>query len=106
MAANVSLTSSPANARFPVSISNSTQPNAHTSLRLSAGRPFACSGLMYAAVPRIMPICVIAGVVIVGEFDSSARAAPAGSSALASPKSRTFTVPSGRSLMFAGLRSR
>ena len=27
----------------------------------------ACSGLMYAAVPRIIPACVIAGVVIVGD---------------------------------------
>ena len=39
----------------PVSISYSTQPNAQMSLRLSAGPPFACSGAMYAAVPRIMP---------------------------------------------------
>ena len=43
---------------------------------------------------------------------SSARAdalpepAPAGSSALARPKSSTFTVPSARTLMFAGFRSR
>jgi len=34
------------NARFAESISNNTHPNAHTSLRLSADRPFACSGLM------------------------------------------------------------
>ena len=45
-AASVSETSSPSNARLPVSISKSTQPNAQTSLRLSAGRPFACSGLI------------------------------------------------------------
>ena len=32
--------------------------------------------------------------------------APAGSSAFASPKSSTFTVPSGRTLMLAGFRSR
>ena len=31
---------------------------------------------------------------------------PAGSIAFASPKSSTFTVPSGRTLMFAGFRSR
>ena len=36
----------------------------------------------------------------------SVRKASAGSRALARPKSSTFTVPSGRSLMFAGLRSR
>jgi hypothetical protein len=45
-AASVSATSSPSNARRPDSISYRTQPNAHTSLRLSAARPFACSGLM------------------------------------------------------------
>ena len=37
--ASVSLTSSPLKARLPVSISNSTQPNDQTSLRLSAGDP-------------------------------------------------------------------
>ena len=35
---------SPANARCPVSISNSTQPNAQMSARRSAGFPLACSG--------------------------------------------------------------
>ena len=44
--ASVSDTSSLSNARLPVSISYITHPNAHTSLRLSAGRPFACSGDM------------------------------------------------------------
>ena len=71
--------------------------------------PRACSGRMYAAVPRIIaaPV-VIAGDVIVGDIDS-ARAdmvAATGSIAFASPKSSTFTVPSGRTLMFAGFRSR
>ena len=66
--ASVSLTSSPSNGRLPVSISYSTQPNAQMSLRLSASRPFACSGDMYAAVPRITPTPVImAGDVIVGD---------------------------------------
>ncbi len=50
-----------------------TAPNAHTSLRLSTVRPFACSGDMYAAVPRIIPACVIAGVVIVGDCDIRPR---------------------------------
>ena len=54
-------------ARCPVSISYSTAPNAHTSLRLSAARPFACSGLMYAAVPRMTPASVAAGEVTVGD---------------------------------------
>ena len=44
--ASVSLTSSPSNGRRPVSISYSTQPKAQMSLRLSASRPFACSGAM------------------------------------------------------------
>ena len=57
-------------------------------------------------MPRIMPACVIAGVVMVGDCDTSATCAPAGSIAFARPKSSTFTVPSGRTLMLAGLRSR
>ena len=70
-------------------------------------RPFACSGLMYAAVPRIIPTpVIIAGDVIVGDIDGSPTPRPSGSSAFASPKSSTFTVPSARSLMFAGFRSR
>ena len=59
---------------------------------------------MYAAVPRMMPGCVIAGVVIVGDM-GDADATP-GSKAFARPKSSTFTVPSARTLMLAGLRSR
>ena len=45
--------------------------------------------------------------VSVGEFArSSRRTRPAGSSAFARPKSSTLTVPSGRTLTLAGLRSR
>ncbi len=59
--ASVSLTSSPSpldaargdpepvegsNTQRPVSISNSTQPNAQMSARRSTGLPLACSGLM------------------------------------------------------------
>ena len=77
------------------------------SARVSAVLPFACSGLMYAAVPRIMPTpVVIAGVVIVGDCDAFGDAAPAGSIAFANPKSSTFTVPSARTFTFAGFRSR
>ena len=62
---------------------------------------------MYAAVPRIIPMpVIIAGVVIVGDAVTLADVVGVGSSALASPKSKTFTVPSGRSLMLAGFRSR
>ena len=63
--------SSPRNNRRPASISYSTTPNAQMSARLSTGLPFACSGAMYAAVPRIIPSCVIAGVVSVGELAQS-----------------------------------
>ena len=59
-------------------------------------------------MPRITPISVIAGVVSVGDSDTLAgldEVVPA-SSALARPKSRTLTVPSGRILTLAGLRSR
>ena len=56
---------------------------------------------MYAAVPRIIP-----GIDadLSGESDTVALAGSV-SKIFASPKSSTFTVPSGRSLMFAGFRS-
>ena len=44
-------------------------PKAQRSARLSTVPPRACSGLMYAAVPRIIPTpVIIAGDVIVGEL--------------------------------------
>jgi hypothetical protein len=55
-----------------------------------------------------MPV-ISCGEVIVGELVRPAAAACTpliGSIAFASPKSSTFTVPSSRTLMFAGLRSR
>ncbi len=62
---------------------------------------------MYAAVPRIMPTPVImAGVVSVGDIDMFDEEPAVGSIAFARPKSSTFTVPSDRTLMFAGFRSR
>ena len=64
---------------------------------------------MYAAVPKMRPASV-AFTPSVGETDASTPAAttelPVESRALASPKSNTFTVPSSRTLMFAGFRSR
>src|SRR5438132_1603356 len=63
-----SVTSLPSNARVPVNISYRTAPNAHTSVRLSTAFPRACSGDMYAAVPRITLTRDIAGDAIVGEF--------------------------------------
>ena len=96
----------PSNARRPVSISYSTQPKAQISARLSTALPRACSGAMYAAVPRIIPARVIAGVVIVGDIDTLGDDPATGSIAFAMPKSSTFTVPSVRTFTLAGLRSR
>jgi hypothetical protein len=99
-------TSSPSKALPPVSISKNRQPNAQMSVCLSTAFPFACSGLMYAAVPRMtsQPV-IIAGEVIVGGMERFA-AVESPLSAFACPKSSTFIVPSAVSLMFAGLRSR
>ena len=51
-------------------------------------------------------MAVIAGLVIVGEVAASPDLPTTGSRLFARPKSSTFTVPSGRSFTFAGLRSR
>ena len=83
-------------------ISYSTAPNAHTSARLSTAFPRACSGLIYAAVPTIMPACV-AAMLMVGECSDGAAGIPP---IFANPKSRTFTVPSVLILMLLGFRSR
>jgi hypothetical protein len=57
-------------------------PKLKMSDRASAVAPRTCSGAMYAAVPRMMPACVMAGLIIVGEL----------ANALARPKSSTFTA--------------
>src|SRR5262245_11788247 len=107
--ANTTATSSPPNAGLAVSISNSTQPKAQMSTRLSTALPRACSGAMYAAVPSNTPTPVtIAGEVIVGDIDNGdgpVAGAIDVSASLAKPKSSTLTVPSGRTLIFAGFRS-
>src|SRR6185503_18740094 len=106
-AAIVSVKSWPGNARIPVNISNSTHPNAQISARLSTVLPRACSGAMYAAVPRSVPTpVIIAGDVMVGDIDMLADVVAVGSIAFARPKSSTLTTPSGRTLIFAGFRSR
>jgi hypothetical protein len=105
--ANVSLTSSPSNARLPVSISKSTHPNAQMSLRASASRPFACSGAMYAAVPSKVPTPVTnAGDVIVGDIDGDESAVGVAGVSFANPKSSTLVWPSAVSATFEGFRSR
>ena len=83
-AASVSVTVSPRNTIFPVSISYSTQPNAQMSARRSTGLPFACSDDIYAAVPGNTRACVAIRV-IVGELKLSIDAASP-SIAFAKPK--------------------
>jgi hypothetical protein len=102
-APSVAKTVSPLKATSPVSNSYSTQPNAQMSARLSTALPRACSGLIYAALPRTTPARVPTAVTV-GAFTESVP--PGVPSTFASPKSSTFTVPSGRTLMFAGFRSR
>ena len=75
------------------------------SARRSRGVPAACSGLMYAAVPRMIPACVIASVVIVGDCDTLGASQPK-LHRLGEAEVQHFAVPSGRTLMFAGFRSR
>ena len=99
MAPSTSADESPGNDRQPVSISYSTQPNAQISVRRSTGSPRACSGLMYATVPITAPSAVDSTPDPVGPGSR-------GASNFATPKSSTFTVPSGAILMLAGFRSR
>src|SRR6266545_581243 len=54
----------PGNALRPASISYSTQPNAQISVRLSTACPRACSGLIYAGVPTIVPTCMSIDVMV------------------------------------------
>jgi hypothetical protein len=81
------------------------------SARLSTALPRACSGLIYAAVPRMTPMPVAsAGLINVGEAVTSIAERCIDESededSFAKPKSRTFTDPSGATLTFDGLRSR
>jgi hypothetical protein len=97
---------SPGNSGAPVSNSNSTTPNAHTSARRSTVRPRICSGDMYPAVPRIIPATVPLDA-SVGDRDGSPDRTPLARSpahAFASPKSRTFAVPAAVTFTLAGFR--
>src|ERR1017187_9629754 len=58
IAVSVVIAESPGNALVPVSISYITTPNEKMSLRASSFLPCACSGDMYATVPRIEPSTV------------------------------------------------
>jgi hypothetical protein len=74
------------------------------SVRLSTRCPRACSGNMYAAVPRIVP-AILEWIVSVGELAGSGGGVSV-VRALARPKSKTFSRPSGVILIFSGFRSR
>ena len=52
---NTSRSVAPANGRRPATISYRTTPKEKMSLRASRRLPVACSGDMYAMVPRTMP---------------------------------------------------
>ena len=89
--------------------SYATTPNAQMSALWSTALPRACSGAMYAAVPRIIPSCVpcaavsVGDCINVGERAMSAAEAgepAAGAIAFANPKSRTLTFPSMEAFMF------
>ncbi len=80
---------SPRNGFAPDANSYKTMPREKISLAAVMGRRRTSSGDKYPMVPAVN--------------SSSARLAPAWR---ASPKSRTFTYPSGRSIRFSGLMSR
>ena len=83
---------SPLNGLSPVAISYRRMPRENTSERESTVVPCACSGDMYATVPRMRPAPVNGSVVIAAvrpSFGDSSRS-------FARPKSSTFTPPSGR----------
>ena len=103
-AASTSDIVSPSKSLCPVIISHSNAPRPQMSARRSTTLPRACSGAMYAAVPRTTPAAV-ACVVIVGDMETLESRLSI-FQALANPKSSTLTMPSGRIRTLAGLRSR
>ncbi len=103
----------------PVRISARIAPRPKTSARSSSvsSWPRACSGAMYAGVPRTEPArdsSASEPVLAVRTTPESSRtrrtrsssATPAWSSTLASPQSITWTSPKLPTMMFDGLRSR
>ena len=89
--------------RSPVSNSYSTTPKAQISARLSTLLPLACSGAMYAAVPRMTPTSV-AAMVSVGEFSALVCGSRGLVNAFANPKSSSLTAPSRRDLYIVRLQ--
>jgi hypothetical protein len=105
-AASVSVVVSPRNGRSPTSISKITTPSAQMSARASTASPRACSGAMYAAVPRTTPESVFGPEGKSALHSPGSRCSPILSRALARPKSSTLTAPSAVILTLAGFRSR
>ena len=104
--ASTRATESPGNGGVPVSISYSTHPNAQMSLRWSTRGACCLLGAHVRRRPEDAPV-PSRGRRGDGRRLRDDRGLPsAGSSALARPKSRTFTVPSGRTLTLAGFKSR
>ena len=56
------------------------------SARVSTALPRACSGDMYAGVPRIIPACVLAGAAIVGDCETFGDVVPVGCPCLRQPE--------------------
>ena len=102
-AAMVSASVSPGNAARPASISYSTQPNDQISLRLSTG---LTSRLLGAHIGRRAQDCPLSRSDRHSETLSSRELDSSSVRTFASPKSSTFTVPSGVMLMLAGFKSR
>src|SRR5262249_6095677 len=98
ISARISPIVSPWNIARAVSISYRTHPNAQMSEVRSMVLPRACSGDMYAAVPKITP--GTEALIRVGELDNMVVCGF--SNAFANPKSNTFTFPPSASLIFAG----
>ena len=87
----------PVNGGSPASISYSTAASPYTSERASIRfSPLACSGLMYSAVPTVIPVPVI---------EDPPAVVPLSAKSLAIPKSLTIACPRD-SRMLPGLMSR
>ena len=100
-------TSSPSNARLPVTSSYSTQPKAQMSARLSTGLPRACSGAHVGGRPEDDAGLALRAIDTVGDVAASAtRAKRAGVKRLCDAEIEQLHHAHGRSLMLAGLRSR
>jgi hypothetical protein len=86
----VSISGRPPNSRRCVRHSHSTTPAANTSARASRGRPYSCSGAMYATLPLSSPVRVCCTL----------------SALWATPKSPSLMSPTYEIKRFEGVTSR